>query len=313
MRSLTILLIAVVAVTGELHAESHQAQSGDVVSPEVLREGTTSREFSEISRFLKLVRHPGIRSIRKTDREPSSGKETAYFSVNTDPAVENACMEWDEENRLVRRYQSPLDAYDTLRGTDKQRISETEAFKLAVPILKYYEMPLDAAEYSIELAQRLPRKNADDKYRFSWDISRQASYEGVPFRDHGFSMRMGAYTEKVLYAHCPVAVKPEPCAKRITRRRALEVGMAYVEGSGFFRRRETGFSPDAEERMQEIIAMPNINFDGPPPPEGIESGKAYYCWEVPFWIWNSRLPEGVPRIDVFLWVTMETGQFIGGR
>jgi hypothetical protein len=234
----------------------------------------------------------------------------AKFTLNRAQREERTDVEVDMQTGRVVDYMWPWPEPESKTVPISQAIPMNSAFEAATPVLEYYGLSEDIADYTVAAP------DADDPDRglllAEWAFSCAFEYEGLPCRHTGIWIDVSAFSGRVRSVKYLPVVEPKPLTNKISKEAAVEIARQYLPQCGHLNSENIWVSEAAENEVSEVIAFPNGNFDEIRESDDIQPWNSYYCWEVPFeWEPQCELLEG-DRRQAVLWITMDSGKPIGG-
>ena len=190
--------------------------------------------------------------------------------------------------------------------TNKDAISDDAAFSAVIPLLEYYDLPVNKSEYQIDFID-INGENEDDLYGCSWSISYYLKLNGIPCRTRFVNISVSAAAKVIEgFIFRPVISPENTLDNAITYASARQLALdwileqPYLTGEGL-----PTLTGDNNNGIQVIA--PEYNILVPNESEATEQPKTYYCWEVPFTYKEfDYTPEAV------VWVDIQTGEIVGG-
>jgi hypothetical protein len=267
----------------------------DVLGIELEAAVPTSNEKAP-SRVTRRPRNP----YRNVIVHPREGGEGIRIRVE----IESGLVTW------YNRPGGPEDEPEAMGLDVADAISEEDASQRVLPILEYYGLPTESSDHQLIFdASRDP--DSDELRMYSWLVSEQFSYEGLPCRGSGLRIQLSACTGEVwLVSYYPV-ILPIALQTLVDRSAAVAAANNWVGERPFFEGKETIFSDDVEARTKMVIAAPNGSYLSREVRKARADAmqgtlKTYRCWEVPF----SFVYRDV-EFNVSALVRIDTGDVIG--
>jgi hypothetical protein len=283
--------------------ETHKNGNASVRMPELFRGILSEAEHKRMGEFLTMVGYPRVDFIEERER---SAPNVRAFSLHGPSGPNYASLTCDTEDGRIVRYVRENPRLG-IQGTDQEvKVrKEEEAFRLAQPVLSYYELPGNMRAYSItKTLESSPPFNVQE-----WYIDKDFSFEGVPCRRCGFRCVVCSYTGTILSVSYRKMIPPMETEAVLTREQARDAAVHYIQRSPFviFVAKEYEVLPSSE--ALKVIVVPDVKVnprdEGESPPEPI---RAHYCWEVPV----EAIGKKDEELRGVIWVRMDTGEVLPG-
>ncbi|MGI6458995.1 MAG: hypothetical protein ACOX5J_02680 [Candidatus Hydrogenedentales bacterium] len=262
----------------------------------------------DIVTFLKSIPDVSLESARPhgTEQEKSGTHSKASFILNSNDREKKAFIQLDAHSGLVVSYLRFSNRSKSESANLEKPLACDEAFALALPILRYYNLSTDAKDYRVAA----PEDDVGES-GFSpaeWTFSRNFSFGDIPFRHSGIWLSISASSGLVRSVKYVPITSPSPLSTWITKEEAIACAQQYLLNCKYFVSKRTWLPTTVECGTEQVIAIPNEYFASLALSDTLQATSAYYCWEVPF-EWEMREGEHWQGV---LWITMASGEPIGG-
>ena len=314
---LTAFIAATLALASALAGAESQAGTGDGDVPEEFRHVVNADQYAEIERFLELVKHPGIYTLRPSLGGQQEGPEQSEqrqsrFSINGKSGWDYASLTYDNRRQLVVGYHREATPEDSCDDCDIRVKGADDAYAIAKVILPYYGLTPSIDEYTITLETLDPGVPGMKESKY-WLIHKEFALNGLPCRGSVFRCTVSSCRAIIDFVMYEEVVEPAAADLTVSRERARELAVGYLNRSRDIRYYAEKFVVRPSDEAREVIAKPSYDWhsfdeDGSTAKQ-VDFTKAYFCWEIPFDIW---VRVGGFKSSYVLWIRRDTGKLIGG-
>lgn len=314
---LTAFIAATLALPSALAGAESQAGTGDGDVPEEFRHVVNADQYAEIERFLELVKHPGIYTLRPSLGGQQEGPEQSEqrqrrFLINSKSGWDYASLTYDNRRQLVVGYHREATPEDSCDDCDIRVKGADDAYAIAKVILPYYGLTPSIDEYTITLETFDPGVPGMKESKY-WLIEREFVLNGLPCRGSLFRCTVSCGRAIIDFVMYEEVVEPAPADSTISREQARELAVGYLNRSRDIRYYAQKFEVRPSDEAREVIAKPSWSWhsydDDGSTAKQVDFTKAYFCWEIPFDEWSNVT--GLKSTEV-LWIRKDTGKLIGG-